>query len=191
MKYLVVALLTLVTVPSWAYLTSDWDVSLGTSSLNYSYGDLSDSLDSATTVEVNYSINSSAMNSAFTVSFTEMMGSGGQQIPYTRISFGGRYYFLGLNGQKLILDSRADARVWRPTPFAGINLGMSNLSVEGFNATFMDYTLRGGVEIPLASDTLLIGQVVFGGSLSSSGEVGEEVAYSNFTLLAGLRFTSF
>lgn len=191
MKKLILVFFLLTGAQARAYLTSDWDISLGTTSLSYSMGDLSDSLESATSIEVNYGINSSTLNSALILTFNELLGSGGQQIPFTRISAGLRYYFLGLNGQRWIYDSRSEAKIWRPTPFVGFSLGLSNLSVDSFNASFLDTSLRGGVEIPIAADTLLIGQVAIGSSLSSSGEVDTAVGYQSFSLFAGIRFAAF
>ncbi|MBO9666353.1 MAG: hypothetical protein J7501_06020 [Bdellovibrio sp.] len=183
----------MMTSPAWAYLTSDWDVSLGMSSLKYYFGRLEDSktLESSTTIEVNYSINNPSINTAFTMSFMEMTEADGMQLPFTRLSFGARYYLFGVNGMRTILDSRTQAKVWRATPFIAANLGLSNLAVEKLNASLMDISLRGGVEIPMMSNLLLVGQVALGSSLTSAGDQEDSIRYELLTLFAGIRFVGF
>lgn len=176
---------------SHAAITSDWDLNLGYATLNYTYADsLKEKLESATALEVNYNLNTTLLNSALNLSFMEIYSSDGKQIPFTRMAVGGRYYFAGFNGEKVVYDSTVFAKVWRPTPFIGVNFGISNLSVEGFNASFVDFSLRAGVEIPLFAQTLLIGQMALSSSLTAASEFSS-VNYDALTLYAGLRFTAF
>ncbi|WP_374000540.1 hypothetical protein [Bdellovibrio bacteriovorus] len=193
MKLLGVVLSLFLTLPAQAYLSSDWDVSMGASSLKYQMPsrEIDETVESSTTLEVNYSINNPSMNTAMTLSFMEMAGGGGKQLPFTRIAVGGRYYMFGVNGMRMIVDSSSEAKVWRPTPFVAANLGLSNLSVDNLNASLIDLSLRGGVEIPVMSDLLLIGQVAMGMSLTAPSAEDEDIKYNFMTLYAGLRFVGF
>lgn len=193
MKAWVLVIALLMSSPAWAYLTSDWDVSLGMTSLKYAFARDSSSktIESPTTLEVNYSVNSPSINTAFTLSFMEMTEAEGMQMPFTRIALGARYYLFGTNGLRTILDSRTQAKVWRPTPFVAANLGLCNLAVKDFNASLVDLNLRGGVEIPMMSNMLLIGQVAMGSSLTAAGTAEDGVQYTFITLFAGVRFVGF
>lgn len=179
--------------PAWAYLTSDWDTSIGMTSLQYSFARNSSAktIESPTTLEVNYSINNPSINTALTMSFMEMTEAEGMQMPFTRVALGARYYLFGTNGIRTILDSRTQAKVWRPTPFVAANFGLSNLAVKDFNASLVDLTLRGGVEIPMMSNILLVGQVALGSSLTAAGAAEDDVKYTFITLFAGVRFVGF
>lgn len=192
MKLLVLVLSFLAYSQAHAYLTSDWDVSMGMTSLKYKYADIvDDSLESSSTFEVNYSVNNPSLNTALTLSFSEAAGGGGQQLPFTRIAIGARYYMFGVNGVRVVMDSKSEAKIWRPTPFIAVNAGLSNLAVEGFNASLLDLSVRGGVEVPLYSDLLLIGQVALGSSLTSAASEDEAVSYNSMSLFAGIRFVGF
>ncbi|XGC81091.1 hypothetical protein ACES2L_01180 [Bdellovibrio bacteriovorus] len=192
MKILVLIASLVISTQAQAYLTSDWDVSMGMTSLKYKYSNIvDDSLESSSTIEVNYSVNNPSLNTAMTLSFMEAAGGGGQQLPFTRIAIGARYYMFGVNGVRVVMDSTSEAKVWRPTPFIAVNAGLSNLAVEGFNASLLDLSVRGGVEVPLYSDLLLIGQVALGSSLTSADSEDEAVTYNSMTLFAGIRFVGF
>lgn len=197
MRLLLAFTMLLLTSPAYAALVSDWDISMGMISMKYSHRDLSDTLESSTALEVNYSIYQSAMDTAFTLTFMEVAGGGGHSLPYTRISMGARYYLMGINGLRTILDSRSEMRVWKASPFVAMNLGIGSLTVKtdeeggGFNASLVDLNFRGGVEIPLGSDLLLIGQISVGSSMTSSKVEDESVNYNFVSLLAGIRFVGF
>lgn len=184
-------------LPAQAYLVSDWDMSLGIMSMKYSHRELNDTVESSTAIEFNYSIYQAATNTAFTLSFMELAGGGGLDLPYTRIALGARYYILGINGLRTVIDSRSEMRVWRASPFIGTSVGIGSLSVAtdsdggGFNASLVDFNLRGGVEVPIGADLLFIGQVSLATSLTSSKVEDEAVNYNFVNLLAGIRFVGF
>lgn len=173
-------------VASHAAMSSDWDVSLGATSLSYSYSSLvAEKIESTSLLELSYNLANTQVRSALNLSFTEIYN--GDKIPYTRIALGIRHYFNGFNGERVIYDSATQAKLWRTTPFVAVNAGFSNLSVEGFNASFVDASLRGGVEVPLVANALLVGQVSVSSSLTSNSSIAK-VTYSAITLYAGLRF---
>lgn len=191
LKWLKVVLVGSCLVPSlsWALVTSDWDMSLGATSLSYNYDDvIQEKLESSSVIEMSYNLNNTNFLAALNLTFTEIFESG--RIPYSRIAVGARYYFDGFNGERVVYESTVQARRWRTIPFISLNMGISNLSVEGFNASFVDGSLRGGVEIPLVSSILLVGQVSLSSSLMASSTVAE-TSYSAMTLYAGLRFIEF
>lgn len=202
MKFIALLCTLFLSLQAQAYLTSDWDVSLGMTSLKYNFQDFSESVESVTTLEVNYSVYQPSINSALTLSFQEVFVSGGgQQLPFNRIAVGMRYYIFGVNGLRTILDSLTEAKVWRPAPFVGFNLGLANLSVgkkdegaaaadKSLNASLMDINVRGGVEVPMASDLLMVGQVSIGSSLAAESSLGT-VSYTTMNLFAGVRFVGF
>lgn len=193
MKYLGFFVLMLMTSPAWAYLTSDWDFSTGMSTVNYKYpiAGVDQSIESLQAIEVNYSINKPSLSSALTLSFMEMIGGGNKQLPFTRMALGARYYLIGVNGYRVILDSTSSAKVWRPTPFISVNFGLSNLAVDDLNASLLDINLRGGVEVPAMSDLLIIGQFSLGTSLTAPSSEDENISYTSMNLFVGLRFVGF
>ena len=193
MKWISLMLLLIVTTPAQAYLTSDWDFSTGMSTVSYKYpiADVNKSIESLQSIEVNYSINKPSLNSALTLSFMEMIGGGSKQLPFTRMALGARYYLIGLNGYRVLLDSTSSAKVWRPTPFISVNIGLSNLAVDDLNASLLDLNLRGGVEVPAMSDLLIIGQFSLGTSLTAPASEDENVSYTSMNLFVGLRFVGF
>lgn len=191
LKWLKFVLIGSCLVPSlsWALVTSDWDMSLGATSLTYTYDSfIREKVESSSVLEVSYNLNNTSLLAALNLSFTEIFEQG--QIPYSRIAVGARYYLDGFNGEKVVYESTVQGRRWRTIPFVAMNLGISNLSVEGFNASFVDGSLRGGVEVPLFSGVLLVGQVGLSTSLMASSTVAE-VSYNSMTLYAGLRFIEF
>lgn len=172
-----------------AQLISDWDLNLGSSTFTYSLGsEVKNSFETNSHMEISYNLIHRGIHSALNISFSEVLNGDGVSLPYTRFAMGGRYYFLGLNGERTIYDTGAQVQSYKATPFIGINLGLSNLSVPGLNATFIDYAFRGGVEIPLTAQVLLVGQIgISSDLLSSSATADNRVQYSTFDLFAGFR----
>jgi hypothetical protein len=193
MKWMLVFQFLFLALPAQAYLTSDWDFSAGMSTINYKYplAGVNESIETLQAIEVNYSINKPSLNSALTLSFMEMIGGGNKQLPFTRLALGARYYLIGVNGYRVILDSTSSAKVWRPTPFISVNVGLSSLAVDALNASLLDLNLRGGVEVPAMSDLLIIGQFSLGTSLTRPSSEDVEVSYTSMNLFVGLRFVGF
>lgn len=188
MPYYIVIVTVFFSFAAHSNIVSDWDVSLGSSTFNYRLGDeISENFETNSYIEFNYNLVHRGLDSALTLSFSEVMQGPTTYLPFTRFAIGGRYYFLGLNGEKTIYETGVISQVYKATPFVALNIGLSNLSVTGLNATFIDYAIRGGVEIPINSVILLIGQVGWGGDMIASGSRSERVEYSTFDLFAGFR----
>ena len=171
-----------------ADLLSDWDMNWGVSSFNYRYSnEINVNVDIHNYLEFNYSLIQPSLRSALTFSFAEALSAEGVSLPFTRFAVGGRHYFMGLGSQRHLVESGVEVRERRAIPFVAFNVGLSNLSMPGLNASFIDYALRGGVEIPLTSRFTLLGQVGLGGDLLSSGNAEEQVRYSTFDLFMGFR----
>lgn len=199
MFYPVLLLLLFATKPAQAlYLTSDFDSNIGYSSINVSVGEnFQRTLDSTSTLEMNYNINFSGANSAAQISFFEILDSQMGYLPLTRLAMGFRYFPFGLNGAKNILDNGAQGKLWRASPFFAANAGFTNISIRdpvgSFNAFVVDGLFKVGVEIPVATDWLILGQ--FGYLMSLIGESDSNpdstVSYGGIIMLAGVKLTTF
>lgn len=132
------------------------------------------------------------MGLAYCMSFFEIINSKDGYLTFTRFSLGPRWYPRGMNGGRVIIDNDVQARVWRATPFIGMNLGISNLSVKEYNASLIDLTPRFGVEIPLTAKILLLGQFIVSTSLSSSssGEA-KDISYQGSSAMLGIVISNF
>lgn len=176
-----------------AHLTSNYDFNFGFTSFEVKAADsFKSTLESPTTIDFNYNLNMSAMKSAFSLSFSEMVTGPAGNLPFVRLGLGYRYYVLGLNGQRIVLDNDTDGRIWAPTPFIGLTFGLATLSIaEGqsyFNASMVDGTVRLGAEIPIGSSWVLLGQFHYINSLALVGSSTDiDVSYSGIGIFAGLR----
>jgi hypothetical protein len=83
------------------------------------------------------------------------------EVPLTRLAIGGSYHFFRVNGQRLILDSEVESRVWGVSPALELTLGINKLSINDtqdfqFTSSLFDLTPKLLVEIPLSSKFLLM-----------------------------------
>lgn len=184
--------------PAGAHLTSDFDVNVGFTTIDVSIGEsFAETLESASSVEFNYNLNVSSWNTALTLSFFEMVETDFGTLAFTRIAAGMRYYPLGLNGGRVIFDNEAEGRIWKTAPYAGLTLGLSNMSVDtgekSFNAAAYELGLRVGNEVPIGADWILIGQFTYlmGMKAASETQANRDFSYTGFSLLVGFRLTSF
>jgi len=185
-----------------AYLSSDFDVNAGFTSFGINVGDnIQRSLESMSTIEIGYNLIFVGADMAFNFSFQEILQSEFGSLPYTRIALGPRWFPRGLNGRRVILDNQVQGRIWRPSPFIGLQVGLSNLSIQDntdsqltndFNAAMFDANVEIGVETPITSDWLLVGQFAYVVSiLGETGDQRPEISYSGIQIFMGLKFTSF
>lgn len=113
-------------------------------------------------------------------------------LAYTRGGIGAKWFPLGMNGGIVIIDTDVKAKILKPTPFLGGNLGIANISTKDYNASSFDLTLRFGVEVPLTSSLLLNLQYLRSQSLLSSTKDSEkEVNYSGNSFLVGILLSNF
>lgn len=168
-------------------MTSSFDANLGIANFQTKTAGFSKTLTSISAIELNYNLNHTSYNTAYTLSFYELAKTDEGAITFTRLSLGSRWYPRGMSGGRLILDNDAFARVWKASPFVGFNLGISSMTVKEFNASFIDIGPKVGVEVPIGINTLLIGQFIFNSSLSSSaGDNSKSVSYSGASVTIGV-----
>jgi hypothetical protein len=179
-----------------AFLTSDFDINVGQSSFQAKFQanreDQTKNLSSLSSVEFNYNLRQSSSGIAYNMSFFEMLNTKEGYLSFTRFSAGARWYPRGMNGGRVVIDNDVTAKIWKATPFFGVNLGVANMSVKEFNASFTDLTPRFGVELPLTSRVLLVAQFVVASSLSSGGaSVAKAITYQGQSALIGITATNF
>ncbi len=190
--------------PSYAHLTSDFDFGIGYLNMGVEAGtQFSETLSTPAVLEFNYCINFLGPETAFLMSFTQALGSDFGALAFTRLGMGVRWYVTGINGRRTILDGQVAGRMWSPSPSVGLNFGLSNISFDtkteidqDFNASAIDAKLILGVEVPMTFNWMLTGQFniissVLGGSASSeAGTLSNEVGYTGFMMLIGLKATT-
>lgn len=168
-------------------MTSSFDANLGIANFQTKSADFSKSISSISAIELNYNLNHTAVNTAYSLSFYELAKTDEGMVTFTRLSLGSRWYPRGMSGGRMIIDSDVQARIWAAAPFIGLNIGLSTLTIKEYNASFIDFGPRVGVEVPIAINMLLIGQFTFSSSLSSSaGDTARSVSYSGGSVTAGV-----
>lgn len=174
-----------------ALLISSVDAGLGFSTYKLNYSGLTHSMTSTSTIELNYVLKHSALSSAYTLSFMEMLSESNRQLPFTKLAFGYRWYPMGMNGGRLILDQGAIAQVWKATPFALLSMGMTNVSIPEFNATLIDTTLGFGAELPLNTQTLIQAQLGLHTGNSTASSQARAISYQGMSVIFSLIFLGF
>lgn len=168
-------------------MTSTFDANLGIANFQTKSSGFSKSITSISALELNYNLNHTSINTAYTLSFFELLRTDEGAITFTRMSIGSKWYPRGMPGGRMIIDSDISARVWSASPFIGLNLGLSSMSIKEFNASFIDIGPKVGVEVPLGINIMLVGQFIFYSSLSSTaGESARSVSYSGGSVTAGI-----
>lgn len=191
-KYLsfFLALFALNSSPAKAELISAVDLNAGLTSLSLKSADLNTSLSDFSAIEINYFLKHPGTSLAYVLSFAEMLRTQGVSLPYTRLGVGLRYYPLGFNGSRMIMDQDITAQVWKATPFLGLTMGLANVTVPEYNASLLEIAPRFGVELPFTATLLLQGQLILLTG-SSTGSSSRDVTYQGVTGLVGLILTGF
>jgi hypothetical protein len=193
------ALSLAVTSEALAFLTSDVDVGLGYTNIDFDVTDNSANLSSLGTLDASFNLNNAAWNAAFTLNVTEALASSQGPLAWTRVAAGARYYLTGFNSQRVIFDNKVEGVYRRPAPFVGGTIGYSNFSIrslgadEGyFNAACMDVNLRGGAEVVLGDGVLMTGQwSALVGLPVANTVTGKEISYFGFGIYVGFKFVSY
>jgi hypothetical protein len=171
-------------------LVSSFDASFGFTSMNLSTNGYSKSLSGVSLIETNYLLWLNSISGAVVISFSELLQGEGKILPMTQLGFGYRYYPIGFNGARSILDQGVVGRIWKSTPFLGLNINLVNISVDAFNASLIAIAPRFGVELPLTTSLFAQASLVFN-SASSTGAKETQVTYEGFSALLGVVFTDF
>lgn len=185
-----------------ATLVSSVDADVGFTSFHVHAPGLDTTISSVTSIEVNYALKHSTVSTAYTMSFFEILEAQGQKMPFTRWAAGVRYYPAGFNGSRLVIDQGVEAKVWRATPFIGLNGGISNISVHGgststnttdgdVNVSVLDLSPRFGIEMPITSTSLMQAQLALNSSLQSSTNSNRTASYDGLTASIGIIFFAF
>jgi hypothetical protein len=202
MKILIAIILSLTfSMKARAELSSNYDFNLGYSSLDSKTSVTSTNVTGQVTFDLNYNLIVAACKCTLTGTFQEFFKSSQGDMSFTRIAFGSRYYPFGTNSMRIVLDSKTEGRIWRASPFVALELGFSNLSIARadeldryFNLFSNDIGIRFGNEIPIGPGIILLGSLLgitsFGGS-GSGADKNTSATYTGFSLLIGLRFSSF
>lgn len=193
------ALSLVVSSEAFAYLTSDVDIGIGYTNIDFEVTDNTANLTSLGTLDASFNLNNAAWNSAFTLNVSEALQSSQGPLAWTRISAGGRYYLTGFNSQRVIFDNKVEGTYRRPAPFVGATVGYSNFSIKNlgadtgyFNASCMDFNLRGGAEVVLGDGILMTGQwSALVGLPVANTTTGKEISYFGFGIYVGVKIVSY
>ncbi len=182
---------------SQAYLTSDFDTSLGYASLDLEAGESFIASLEEVIFEFNYNLNYAGPDVAFNINFSEIVKDGFSNIAYTRFGVGVKWFFFGFNGEQLIIDNKTKGLVLRPTPFIGMVAGLTNLSITDessigdFNTSNYEMIFNTGLEVPITPTFLFLAQLQGLLSISSNSETEKNVSYTGFSILAGIKVSRF
>jgi hypothetical protein len=170
--------------------SSSFDVNFGQSSFNAKTSNDTRTIDSFSTIQMNYCLRKPIAGVAYCLEFFELLNSAEGALAMTRMSLGGRWYPLGMNGNKVIIDNDVTAKIWKATPFVGGSLGLTNLSTKAYNASLFDLGIRFGVEIPLSPKLLLNVQYLMNNSTAASAKSeAANISYSGNSAILGLLFS--
>lgn len=197
--YKILSLILLFSAPALAEISSTFDFNMGFTSVLVSTNVSKTRVDSLMTLDLNYNLNVTVCHCSLSIGFQEMPTSTQGMMNFTRVGVGGRYYPFGENGMRVILDSKVEGRVWAPAPFVGVDIGMANISVAKadetgryFNMVANDIAIRFGNEIPIRSDVIIMGHLLYYTSLSSASQSESTASsYNGYGVYVGVRLTSF
>ena len=131
------------------------------------------------------------------INIVEILTDSFSNISYTRLGAGLKWYFFGFNGEKLLIDNNTSGLILRPTPFVGMGIGLTNLSITSestigdFNTSNYEAIVNGGLEIPISPTFLFLAQIQGMLSLSSNSEIAKDISYFGFSILAGIKISRF
>ncbi len=180
---------------------SSFDVSYGMAQLNVdafdSSGNLADSrgLNSMTGFQIDYNVAMFDYRTVATLSFMQFQTSNIGDVPLSRLALGASYHFFRVNGQRVIMDTDVESKVWGVSPALEVTLGVNKLSINDsvnfqFTSSLVDLTPRILVEVPVTSNILLM---LRGGYFMTllSGSVPYKINLSGMVLNAGIKLTTF
>lgn len=187
---LVVGFLLILGNRAYGQLVSSFDVNGGFSSLQVNANNFTSQISTLTTVELNYVLKHASMSSGYVMSFSEVLSAQSLTLPWTRFAAGYRYYPLGFNGSRTILDSGVETNSWKATPFIGLNIGLVNLTLPELNASLIEFSPRFGVELPISPNFLLQGQLTYQTATGTASDDVHRIGYQGITGLLGLVLTN-
>lgn len=185
--------------PASAAVFTDFDAALGFSSIGVEAGTAYEqTMESLSTLELNYNFNFQNMDTSLNLSFQEMLDSTYGPLAFTRFAVGGRWYPMGMNGERVLMDNGAWARTFSTKPFISITGGLGTLSVVdgdvNFNAVMVDVAFRLGLELPIGTHLVSLvqaGYLLAIDSLAETQDEAQQVKYGGLNIMVGLRLTRF
>ena len=190
------------TNPAHAIKTaSSFDVSYGMAQLTVdaydSSGNLAESrgLNSSTGFQIDYNVAMFDYRTVATLSFLQFQTSNIGNAPLSRLALGASYHFFRVNGQRVIMDTDVESKIWGVSPALEVTLGVNKLSINDsanfqFTSSLIDLTPRLLVEVPVTSNLLLMLRVGYFMTLMS-GSVPYEIKLSGLVVNAGIKLTTF
>ncbi len=180
---------------------SSFDLSYGMASLQIdaydSSGALAESraLNSSLGFQIDYNVALFDYRTVATLSFTQLQSSNIGNVPLSRLALGASYHFFRVNGQRVIMDTDVESKIWGVSPALEVTIGVNKLSINDsanfqFTSSLIDLTPRVLVEIPITSNLLLM---VRGGYYLTllSGSTPFKINLSGMVLNAGFKLTTF
>lgn len=189
-------------IPAHAIKTaSSFDVSYGLAQLTVdaldSSGKLAESrgLNSSTGFQIDYNVALFDYRTVATVSFLQFQTSNLGNVPLSRMALGASYHFFRVNGQRVIMDTDVESKIWGVSPALEVTLGVNKLSINDtanfqFTSSLIDLTPRILVEVPLTSNILLMLRAGYFLTLMS-GTAPYKIDLSGMVLNAGIKLTTF
>jgi hypothetical protein len=200
---LLLIVMSLLAMPSaWAIKTaSSFDASYSLASLTInafdSSGVLAESrgLNSKTGFQIDYNVAMFDYRTVATLSFTQYQSSNIGDVPLSRMALGASYHFFRVNGQRVIMDTDVESKIWGVSPALEVTFGINKLSVNDsasfqFTSSLIDMTPRFLVEIPVTSNVLLMLRAGYFLTLMS-GSVPYKISLSGLLVNAGIKLTTF
>jgi hypothetical protein len=180
---------------------SSFDVSYGLAQLTVdafdSSGALAESrgLNSSTGFQIDYNVALFDYRTVATVSFLQFQTSNLGNVPLSRMALGASYHFFRVNGQRVIMDTDVESKIWGVSPALEVTLGVNKLSINDsknfqFTSSLIDLTPRILVEVPLTSNVLLMLRAGYFLTLMS-GTSPYKINLSGLVLNAGIKLTTF
>ena len=203
MRHILKVLIAFVILSPSAYAVktaSSFDVSYGMANLTInafgSDGTLAESrgLNSKTGFQVDYNVAMFDYRTVATLSFAQYQSSNIGDVPLTRLGIGGSYHFFRVNGQRMLMDTDVESKVWGVSPALEVTLGINKLSINDsasfhFTSSLVDITPRLLVEVPMTSSLLLMLRAGYFATLLSSSSP-YKIKLSGLVLNLGFKLTT-
>jgi hypothetical protein len=153
-------------------------------------------LTSYSVFQIDYNVALFDYKTVATLSFTQIGSSNFGSFPLTRIGLGASYHFVRVNGQRVILDSQVEGKIWGISPALEMSIGLTSLSMRqsgnpgfDFTASIIDIAPRLLIEVPFSPSVLIMFRAGLLKSISSGGGT-YIVSYSGTVFNIGFKLTT-
>ena len=151
-------------------------------------------LQSSTGFQIDYNVAMFDYRTVATLSFAQFQTSNIGEVPLSRLAIGGSYHFFRVNGQRLILDTDVESKVWGVSPALEVTLGINKLSINDsasfhFTSSLLDICPRALIEVPVSSSLLLMLRAGYFATIYSSASP-YKIKLSGLILNVGFKLTT-